>query len=220
MVENGFAAPGRLIVGADSHTTTYGAVGCASTGLGLSEIGYIMNRGEIWFRVPESIKITLKGKPARFTMARDIMLYLAGRYSQDLARYRSIEFHGPTVASLTISSRMSMANLAVDLGAKFGLFVPDKKVDKYLENRVLGPYEKVFPDEDAEYSDHIEVNIKGLAPQVACHPQLGNVVPVEELGQIAIDQAFLGSCTNGRLEDLHAGRQRFSKDRKFTGGSG
>lgn len=204
MVEKGFVAPGRLIVGADSHTTTYGAFGCASTGLGMSEVGYLMNSGETWFRVPETVKIVMNGTPSRYTMGKDIILHLAGLYSLEVARYKSIEFQGSSVSQLTLADRMSISNMSVELGAKFGMFLPDKLVADYLRGRVIKDFDTVLPDKDASYTHTIELDISELGPQVACHPRIDNVVGAETLADISVDQVFLGSCTNGRLEDLQA----------------
>ena len=202
--ELGFAAPGRLILGTDSHTTTYGALGCAGTGIGYAEMAYVFLTGELWFRVPETIKFVIEGTPGRYAVGKDIILHIAGRFGSEAARYRSVEFHGPAVGAIPLSSRMTMSNMSVEIGAKFGLFPPDEEVFDYLLERVKGSYEPVFADPDAVYERVHHVDIEGLPPQVARPPRVDDVVPVDELEETPIDQAYLGSCTNGRLDDLAA----------------
>lgn len=202
--ELGFAAPGRLILGTDSHTTTYGAFGCAGTGIGYAEMAYVFLTGELWFRVPGTIKFVVTGRPGPHVLGKDIILHIAGLFSSEAAQYRSVEFHGPAMDALPLSSRMTMANMSVEIGAKFGLFVPDEAVFTYLKGRVRGGFEPVYPDPDADYEKVLEVDINGLLPQVARPPRVDDVVPVDNLDEISIDQAYIGSCTNGRLDDLAA----------------
>ena len=202
--ELGFAAPGRLILGTDSHTTTYGAFGCAGTGIGYAEMAYVFLTGELWLRVPETIKFVISGTPEKFAMGKDIILLIAGLFGADAARYRSVEFHGPAAGALPLSSRMTMSNMSVEIGAKFGLFPPDDTVFSFLEGRVKGTFEPVFPDQDALYEEVHEVDIEGLSPLVARPPRIDDVVPADGLEDVTIDQAYLGSCTNGRLDDLAA----------------
>jgi len=202
--ELGFAAPGRLILGTDSHATTYGAFGCAGTGIGFAEMAYVFLTGELWLKVPGTIKFIISGTPGRYTMGKDIILHIAGRFGAEAAQYRSVEFHGPAAGALPLSSRMTMANMSVEIGAKFGLFLPDESVFSYLEGRVKGDFKPVFPDPDALYDEVHEVDIEGLTPRVARPPRVDDVVPVDELEDVSIDQAYLGSCTNGRLDDLAA----------------
>jgi len=217
MAELGFVAPGRFIVGADSHTTTYGAFGCASTGLGFTEIAYIFFTGELWFKVPETIRFNIFGEPDRYVMGKDIILYIAGIHSSEVAQYKSVEFSGPAVEQLPLSSKMTMANMSVEIGAKFGFFECDDKTTQFLNGRVKGDYEPLSPDADANYEASYDIDINGLVPQIAVHPNVDNVVPVSELDDVVIHQAYLGSCTNGRLEDIRAAAQilkgkKISKD--------
>jgi 3-isopropylmalate dehydratase large subunit len=202
--ELGFVAPGRFIVGADSHSTTYGAFGCAGTGIGYTEMAYIFYTGELWFNVPETVQFHISGRPGRYVMGKDIILHIAGRYSTTAAQYKSVEFHGPALKNLPLSCRMTMANMSVEIGAKFGLFQPDAAVFDFLRGRVKGDYRPLYSDPDADYCAVHEVDIRGLSPQVARHPRVDDVVAVETVEEINIDQAYLGSCTNGRLEDLAA----------------
>lgn len=207
MAELGFVAPGRFIVGADSHTTTYGAFGCASTGLGFTEIAYIFYTGELWFKVPETIRFNIFGEPDRYVMGKDIILYIAGIHSAEVAQYKSVEFCGSATKNITLSSRMTMSNMSVEIGAKFGLFEYDGKTAQFLNGKVKGDYEPLSPDADANYEASYDIDINSLVPQIAVHPSVDNVVPVSELQDVTIDQAYLGSCTNGRLEDIRAAAQ-------------
>jgi len=204
MPELGFIAPGRLIVATDSHSTTYGAFGCAGTGIGYAEMAYIFLTGELWLKVPETVQFHISGRPGPYVMGKDIILHIAGRFSTTAAQYRSVEFHGPAMKDLPLSGRMTMANMSVEIGAKFGLFQPDSVVFDFLKGRVKGNYNPLYSDPDADYYAVHEVDIGGLSPQVARNPKVDDVVPVESLEDIPINQAYLGSCTNGRLEDLAA----------------
>lgn len=207
MAELGFVAPGRFIVGADSHTTTYGAFGCASTGLGFTEIAYIFFKGDLWFKVPDTIRFNMFGKPDKYVMGKDIILYIAGIHSSEVAQYKSVEFTGPAAKDLQISCRMTMSNMSVEIGAKFGFFEYDDKTAQFLNGRVIGDYEPLSADADAKYEASYDIDINNLGPQIAVHPNVDNVVPVSELDDVVIQQAYLGSCTNGRLEDIRAATQ-------------
>ncbi len=202
LCEKGHVCPGELIVGTDSHTTTYGALGAASTGIGVTEMAVVFATGELWFRVPETIQIYLEGKLSKYVMTKDLMLYLAGKYGTDFAQYKSIEFHGPAIKNLSIDSRMTMSNMAIELGAKFGIIPPDEKTINYVKKRTKKSFIPIRSDSDANYEKTIEVNLGNLEPMVALPHDLSNSVPVSKVEDIEINQAFLGSCTNGRLEDL------------------
>jgi len=202
MPELGFIAPGRFVVATDSHTTTYGAVGCAGTGIGYAEMAHIFLTGELWFKVPETIRFEINGKPGKYVYGKDIILNIAGKYTSEIAQYKSVEFSGPTVSFLPLSSRMTMSNMAVEIGAKFSFFAPDDAVFDFLDGRVKGDYLSVFPDADANYEAIFEEDISNLRPQVALSPRVDDVVPVDETTHIQIDQVYIGSCTNGRLDDL------------------
>ncbi len=200
--EKGHVVPGELIVGTDSHTVTYGAFGAAASGIGYSEMAYVLATGKLWFRVPETIKIEMEGDLAPMVMSKDILLYLAGQYSTEVAQYKAIEFTGPTAQGMSISSRMTMSNMSVELGAKFGFFEPDEKVAEFLSGRTKKQYEMIKADKDASCETTFKVNVSQLEPQIAFPPDVGNVKSISQVGEITVNQAFLGSCTNGRIEDL------------------
>jgi 3-isopropylmalate/(R)-2-methylmalate dehydratase large subunit len=204
MMEKGHARPGDLIVGTDSHTCSYGALGAAATGIGPTEMAYVLAKGELWFLVPETIRMVLKGALPGRVASKDILLTIAGKYGTEVAQYKSIEFVGDGADALSVEGRMTMSNMAVEIGAKFGLFNADGKTLAYLEGRGKGPLDKIAGDADASYSAAYEVDVSRLAPQVACPHSVGNVKPVTELQGRPVNQAVLGSCTNGRLEDLRA----------------
>jgi len=200
--EKGHAWPGALIVGSDSHTTTHGAFGAFSAGIGRTEAAAVMATGEIWLRVPQSFRIVINGSLPPRVSAKDVILYIIGDLGADGADYRSVEFSGETVRNMSIASRMVLCNMAAEMGAKNGVVLPDEKTRQWLEGRVSVPYEEVHPDADAAYERVIEYDVTGLAPQVARPHRVDNVVPVTEVAGIKIDQALIGTCTNGRLEDL------------------
>jgi len=206
MGEKGHIIPGRLILGTDSHTTTYGAFGAAGTGIGVSEMAYVLATGELWMRVPSTIKIVLKGNLPKMVTSKDVILYLAKGYTTEMAQYKSLEFKGPTAEKMSIASRMTMANMGVELGAKFAFFEADQKTVDYLLPYVQEKAKKKVgffkADPDALYEQTYEVDVSRLEPQVAFPHDVGNVRPISQVGDIRVDQAFLGSCTNGRLEDL------------------
>lgn len=200
--EKGHAWPGALIVGSDSHTTTHGAFGAFSAGIGRTEAAAVMATGEIWLRVPQSFRIVINGSLPPRVSAKDVILYIIGDLGADGADYRSVEFSGETVRNMSIASRMVLCNMAAEMGAKNGVVLPDEKTRQWLEGRVSVPYEEVHPDADAAYERVIEYDVTDLAPQVARPHRVDNVVPVTEVAGIKIDQALIGTCTNGRLEDL------------------
>lgn len=200
--ERGHVRPGMLIVGTDSHTTTYGALGAAGTGIGTSDMVYALATGALWFRVPPSIRFDLSGNLMPRVSWKDVILHLAGRFGADAAQYRSMEFGGPAVADADMSSRLTVANMAVELGAKFGLFPADDVTDAYLVDHGCEGCEPFGPDPDAVYEAVHEISLSGLAPQVAMPNEVDRVAPVSEVEGLPINQAFLGSCTNGRIEDL------------------
>jgi len=202
--EEGFALPGRIIVGSDSHTTTYGAFGAFSTGIGRSEMAVIFATGKIWIRIPESQKIIVTGNLPEGIAAKDIVLHIIGDIGADGALYQSVEFYGDAVSALTISGRMTISNMSVEMGAKNSFMEPDKKVIHWLKDRARGEFDIVRADPDATYESERGYDVSDLEPQIACPHTVDNVKPVSEVRGICIDQAFLGSCTNGRLEDLEA----------------
>jgi 3-isopropylmalate/(R)-2-methylmalate dehydratase large subunit len=202
LCEKGLVLPGRLIVGADSHTTTYGALGAAGSGIGWSEMAYVFATGKLWFRVPETIRFVIAGTLPPRVSSKDIILFIAGKYSTEVAQYKAVEFTGGACRSMSLSSRMTMSNMAVEIGAKFAFFEPDEKVELFLKGRTDEAFAPVLPDDDALYEKVYEEEISGLEPQIALPFSVDNVRPVSKVAGTAIDQAVLGSCTNGRLEDL------------------
>lgn len=201
MVEQGFVAPGRLIVGADSHTCSYGALGAFATGIGSTEAATVFARGVLWFRVPESMKLVVEGALRNHVSGKDVILTIIGDIGVEGALYRSMEVVGGSISSLSVSERITIANMGVEAGAKALMIPPDSKVDRYLEGRVRGRYKRVLPDPDAEYVDTREYDGTDIVPTVARPFLPSNIAPASEVG-VQIDQAYLGSCTNGRIEDL------------------
>jgi 3-isopropylmalate/(R)-2-methylmalate dehydratase large subunit len=206
MVEKGHVAPGELVIGTDSHSTMYGALGCAGTGVGFAEGAYACATGTLWFTVPETVLMRLHGELPPGVMSKDALLYIAGRFGVEMAQYKAIEWQGEGAASLSVESRMVMANMAVELGAKFGLFAPDDKTFQYLDEhgRPRGSYRPLLPDPDAAYAQIIDIDLSSLVPQVALPYAPDNVRPASEVKGRKIHQAILGSCTNARIEDLRA----------------
>lgn len=204
MCEKGHVAPGELIVGTDSHSTMYGALGAAGTGIGFTEAAYVCATGTLWFTVPETLRFRLHGELPPGVMSKDLMLALAGRFTVEGAAYRSIEWCGPGAESLSVESRMTMANMAVEVGAKFGFFAPDEKTYAYLSEHGLprGSYAPLRPDSGAAYLETHDVDLAAVEPQVALPHSPDNVRPVSAVAGQRVDQAVLGSCTNARIEDL------------------
>ena len=202
--EEGYAKPGMLIIGADSHTCTHGAFGAFATGVGSTDMGAILATGRIWLRVPETIEVKVKGKLQERVSAKDLILHIVGLIGSDGANYKALEFKGETIRALSISSRMTICNMAIEMGAKTGIIEADEKTITYLKGGMSNPIEPVRGDPDAEYLKTIEVDASKLEPQVACPNSVDNVKPVGEVEGEAVDQVVIGSCTNGRLEDLEA----------------
>jgi len=200
--EMGFSRPGMLIVGSDSHTTTYGAFNCLSTGIGATDVSVVFATGKLWFKVPETYRINLKGKLSKGVMSKDLILKIIGDLSTKGAIYKSLEFHGNGVNELSVDGRMTIANMVVEAGAKFGVFLPDIKLKNWIEKRTDEPFEFVHPDKDALYEKDFDYNLSEITPVVAKPSNPGNLAYVEEVVGVKIDQAFLGSCTNGRMEDF------------------
>lgn len=201
MIEQGFVAPGRLIVGADSHTCSYGALGAFATGIGSTEAATVFARGVLWFKVPESMKFTIDGKLGRFVSGKDVILSIIGDIGVEGARYASMEVSGSSITAMPLSDRVTISNMGIEAGAKACIIPPDAKVDQYLNGRVRGTYKWVLPDADAEYVEHKEYDGSEMVPVVAKPYLPSNVAPASET-PVEIDQAYLGSCTNGRIEDL------------------
>lgn len=200
--EKGLVAPGDLIIGADSHTCTYGAVGAFATGVGSTDMGAAMATGETWFKVPAAIKVELTGKMPQYVTGKDVILMLIGMIGVDGARYQSLEFCGDGIANLSMTDRLTIANMAIEAGAKNGIFPVDDITKAYIKDRVTKPYEIVEADADAKYDSVVKINLAELLPVVALPHLPENVKNVKDIAEIKIDQVVIGSCTNGRIEDL------------------
>ncbi len=200
--EKGFVKPGDLIVGSDSHTTTYGALGAFATGIGATDMAVVLATGELWFRVPSTIKFNVEGNLQPMVMGKDVILHIIGEIGVEGASYKAMEFAGSTIKELSMDGRFTLCNMAIEAGGKTGIIEPDEKTMKWLERRVSQPIKPVFNDPDAVYEEIIDVDASSIEPQVAKPPSPQNAVPVSEVEGVKIDQAFIGSCTNGRLEDL------------------
>jgi len=200
--EAGLVLPGNLVVGADSHTCTYGALGAFSCGLGSTDIAIVLASGKNWFRVPETIKIILKGKTPHGVTAKDIILHIIGKLGANGCTYKSVEFYGPVVDKLSMDGRFTISNMVVEMGAKCGIFPVDKKTIQWIRKHSRKKFKALSADKDAGYKQVREFNISKLSPQVAKPHTVDNVVSVKNVQGISIDVAYLGTCTNGRLEDL------------------
>lgn len=201
--EKGIVASGMVTIGADSHTCTYGALGGFSTGVGSTDLGVALATGEAWFKVPETIKVNITGKKPKYICGKDVMLTLIGMIGVDGALYKALEFAGEGVKELNITDRLTIANMAIEAGAKNGIFPVDDETLNYIKDRVTKPYEIVEADSDATYCQTVEINLSELKPVVAFPHLPENTHTVESIKEpITIDQVVIGSCTNGRLEDL------------------
>ena len=217
MPDYGYVRPGELVVGNDSHTIAYGALNACSTGITRADMMYTLLFGELWFQVPTTVKIVLEGHQPNYPIAKDIILYLAAKYGDDFAQNMAIEFTGSLVPQLSIDSRMCLATQAVECAAKFAFFPFDGKTREYLRTRTDKPYEAVAADADAKYEKEIVVNVDEMPFIVAKPHRFGNGVPVEEVKGIKIDQALIGSCSNGRYEDIEIAA-RVMRGRKVAKG--
>lgn len=200
--EKGLVAPGEVIIGADSHTCTYGAVGALATGVGSTDMAAAMAWGRTWFKVPQTIRFVYTGQRRPWVGGKDLILYTIGRIGVDGALYMAMEFAGEAVAALSMDDRFTMANMAIEAGGKCGLIAPDDITLDYLKDRVTRPFEILVPDGDADYEDILEIDVSEIEPQVALPHLPSNTRGVSELGEIRVDQAVIGSCTNGRISDL------------------
>lgn len=205
--EKGLVGPGELIIGADSHTCTYGALNAFSTGVGSTDMAAGMATGEAWFKVPTAIRFNLTGKPRKWVGGKDVILHIIGMIGVDGALYQSMEFMGDGVANLTIDDRLCMANMAIEAGAKNGIFIFDDVTKAYVEGRVNRPYQTYAPDSDAEYERTIDIDLSAIKPTVAFPHLPENTRTIDEVGDVKIDQVVIGSCTNGRYEDLEIAAQ-------------
>jgi 3-isopropylmalate/(R)-2-methylmalate dehydratase large subunit len=200
--EKGHALPGYLIVGSDSHTPTHGAFGAFSAGIGRTEAAAVMATGEIWLMVPDSFRLVIKGRMPKGVYAKDLILHIIGDLGADGADYRSVEFSGPVIEEMSVASRMVLCNMVAEMGAKAGSVAPDEKTLTWLSGRADEDLELVLADPDAVYERTLEYEVDDLVPQVARPHTVDNVVPIDQVAGTRIDQAFIGTCTNGRLEDF------------------
>ena len=200
--EQGIVVPGDLVIGADSHTCTYGAMGAFASGVGSTDLAAAMITGKIWLKVPAAIKFVYKGKLNKWVCGKDLILYTIGKVGVDGALYKSMEFTGPAIESLPMSDRFTMANMAIEAGGKNGIITPDRVTLAYVEGRAQRKFKFYKSDPDAEYSDVIEIDCSKIAPQVSEPFLPSNARPARELNKITIDQVVIGSCTNGRIEDF------------------
>ena len=202
MTEAGYVKPGNVVFGTDSHTTTYGCVGAFSSGIGYTEMASILGTGQLWVKVPQTIKVTINGTLPSNVTSKDIILRLIGDLRADGATYQALEFTGSTVKEMSVASRMTIANMAIEAGAKCALFTPDEKTAEYCGIELNDFQKSLVGDPDATYVREITYQAEDLVPVLACPSQVDNIHPVKELAGTKIDQVFIGSCTNGRLEDL------------------
>jgi 3-isopropylmalate/(R)-2-methylmalate dehydratase large subunit len=209
--EQGVVLPGDLVIGADSHTCTYGALGAFATGVGSTDLAAVMLTGELWFKVPQSIKFVIYGKLQKWVSGKDLILHIIGRIGVDGALYTAMEFTGETIGKLPMADRLSMANMAIEAGAKNGILAPDAITKEYVKKRAKRDYKFYTSDADAVYSDIIEINAGGIEPQVAFPHLPSNVKGISKAGKVKIDQSLIGSCTNGRIEDLRIAAQILKK---------
>ena len=207
MTEEGYVKPGDVVFGTDSHTTTYGCVGAFSSGIGYTEMASILGTGTMWIKVPETIKVVIEGKLPEDVMSKDIILRLIGDLGADGATYRALEFTGSAVREMTVASRMTIANMAVEAGAKCALFTPDDKTAEYCRIELNDYQKNLEGDKDASYMRTMVYRAEDFVPVMACPSQVDKIRDVSELEGTVIDQVFIGSCTNGRLEDLIAAAQ-------------
>ncbi len=205
MPEHGHVLPGQLIVGTDSHTTTYGAFGAFSTGIGATEMAAVWATGELWLKVPETFKITLDGDMKEHVFSKDVILQIIGDLTAEGANYKSIEYYGEAVDAMSVGSRMTITNMSMEMGAKSAIMVPDQKVFDYLKTRSDEKYTVVKADGGAKYEKELTYDVSKIGPKVACPHAVDNVKDVRDVAGTEVHQAVLGSCTNGRVEDFKAG---------------
>ena len=200
--EKGHILPGEVVVGTDSHTCTHGALGAFATGIGSTDMAMVFATGKLWFKVPETIKFQIEGSLNDYVYAKDVILNIIGKMGADGATYKACEFTGEVTKKMSISERMVLCNMAIEMGGKTGLVEPDNKTINYLEKRSNKKYQIMKTDDDAKSLQTMQIDVSNLEPQIACPHHVDNVKNVSEVEGIHIDQVFLGSCTNGRLEDL------------------
>jgi 3-isopropylmalate/(R)-2-methylmalate dehydratase large subunit len=214
MIEAGFVTPGAIIIGADSHTNTYGALGAFGAGLGSTEVGVAWVTGKAWFKVPETIRIEISGQPQPGVYAKDVMIHIVGILGMDGATYRSVEFGGPYIQALPMSDRIVFANMSTEIGAKCGLITPDAITHAYLENytQASRTFRSLKPSRP-QYERSVEFDISALEPQIACHPNVDNVKSITAMIGLPIDEVYIGTCTNARYADLEIAAQNLAGKR-------
>ncbi|MEX2724432.1 MAG: homoaconitate hydratase family protein, partial [Candidatus Freyarchaeota archaeon] len=201
--EKGHVPPGGVVVGADSHTCTYGALGAFATGIGSTDMAVVFASGKLWFRVPETFLVIVDGKLAQGVYAKDIVLTVIGKVTASGANYMAVEYAGNTIRDLSVEARMTLCNMAVEMGGKTGIVAPDSKTIRYVGERMAKNQYQVFSsDSDADYIKRLEIDAADLVPVVACPHEVDNVKPVSEVEGTSVDQVYIGTCTNGRIEDL------------------
>ncbi|MDR1946090.1 MAG: 3-isopropylmalate dehydratase large subunit [Desulfovibrio sp.] len=215
--ELGLVGPGDLVVGADSHTCTYGGIGAFATGMGSTDIAAAMALGESWFKVPESIRVSFSGRPGPHVGGKDLILWTIGEIGVDGARYKALEFDGPVIDAMPVEGRLTMANMAVEAGAKAGLFAADRSALEYCHKAGRTGDREIRPDPGAYYERHIRKDVTGMEPLVACPHLPENVKPVSELRDVTVNQVVIGSCTNGRIGDMRAAAEIFAGRRVKKG---
>lgn len=202
VIEEGFAYPGVLILGADSHTSTCGTLGAIGAGVGSTDLAVVLVTGKNWFKVPSTYKIVINGELPRGVFSKDVILYIIHKLTANGATYKCVEFSGGTIDKFSLESRLTITNMSIEFGAKCGFIAPDKKVFNYLKKIGVKKYKPVYSDSDCIYEKVVEIDISGLSPYVARPHTVDNGVPVEKIEGTLINQAYIGTCTNGRLEDL------------------
>ncbi len=212
--EEGHVRPGEVIVGADSHTCAHGHLGAFATGIGSTELGNVFGTGKLWFRVPESVKIIVKGKFKKGVMAKDLILKVIGDVGVDGCLYQAMEWTGPAIEDMSIDERATLTNMAIECGAKSGIIAPDKKTIEYVKKRTKLPFEPVYSDADAHYARVLEYDLAELEPMVAKPYLPSNVAPAKDCTDVKIDQAYIGSCTGGKIEDFEAAAHELKGKKK------
>ncbi|MFA5313263.1 MAG: 3-isopropylmalate dehydratase large subunit [Methanomassiliicoccales archaeon] len=200
--ESGKVAPGMIVIGADSHTTTYGALNVFSSGVGSTDMAAALISGKMWFKVPETIKLVYNGKLQKGVYSKDVALHMVGTLTSNGATYKALEIYGDVIDAMSVDARMTISNLAVETGAKAGLMACDEKTVKYLANKTKMPFKPAYATMDAKYERVIVEDLSDMSPQIACPPDVDNVVPIEKVVGLPLDQIYIGTCTNGRYEDL------------------
>jgi 3-isopropylmalate/(R)-2-methylmalate dehydratase large subunit len=200
--EKGHVKPGTVVIGADSHTCTHGAFGAFATGVGSTDMGAVLATGKTWLKVPETIRVEVDGDLPEFVAPKDVILRIIGEIGADGATYNAVEFTGGTISDMSVSGRMTLCNMAIEMGGKAGIVEPDDRTFAFLKERTNGVFDPVWADSDAKYKKVFDLDVSELEPQIACPHKVDNVKPISEVAGTMINQAFVGSCTNGRLEDL------------------